>query len=161
MKVKLTGHGLTNQLLAAALKYRQLGFSVIPLRGPKYAIGETEEKRYDSTKRPLIKWEGHQKQKATEDDIKSWFQKWPEANLGLVTGKISGLAVIDLDEPEKAKQVLNELVPDSLPFPISQTPSGGEHWYFHCEDSRIRNNTRIVPGADLRAEGGYVVARPQ
>jgi hypothetical protein len=135
-----------NRILQAALSYSgQLGFSVIPVA---------------KDKRPLIKWEAYQKQRPTEDEIKSWYEKWPDANVGIVTGMISKLAVIDLDEPDKARPVLEELIPDSMLFPISKTPSGGEHWYFYCDNPRIRNNTRAIPGADLRGEGGFVVAPP-
>lgn len=133
------------KILDAALDYLKMGFSVIP-------VGHD--------KKPLIKWQGYQKKKAVPEEIKAWFEKWPDANIGIVTGIISNLAVIDLDEPEKARPILEEIIPDSLIFPIASTPSGGEHWYFQCKDQKIRNNARIVPGADLRAEGGYVVASP-
>lgn len=133
-------------LCKAALSYRnQLSYSVIP-------VGQD--------KKSLIKWEQFQKRLATEEEIKAWWTKFPEANIGIITGLISGIAVIDIDEPSQAKPVLAELIPDSLVFPICKTPSGGEHWYFSCTDSKLTNNSRLVAGADLRANGGYVVAPP-
>lgn len=111
-------------------------------------------------KKPLVKWEQFQKRIASEDEIKAWWQRWPDANVGIVTGLISGIAVIDIDEPELARPVLDELMPDSLVCPVVSTPSGGKHWYFSCTSSEIVNNAKIVPGADLRANGGYVVAPP-
>ena len=132
--------------LNAALAYRsQLSYSVIPV-GPD--------------KKPLVKWEQFQKRLATEQEIRDWWAKNPTANVGIVTGIISGLAVIDLDDVPIAKAALAALVPDSLIFPVVKTPSGGEHWYFACTDGNIGNNTKIIPGADLRANGGYVVAPP-
>jgi len=133
-------------LLSAALRYRnQLSYSVIPI---------------SQQKKPLIKWEQFQKRIATEQEIRDWWTKFPEANIGIVTGIISGIAVIDIDEPEAAKPILSELIPDCLVFPIAKTPSGGEHWYFACTDSKLTNNARLIAGADLRANGGYVVAPP-
>lgn len=130
----------------AALKYlKQLHYSVFPV---------------NQDKKPLIKWEPYQKRLPTEEEINNWWNKFPNANIGIATGIISGIAVIDLDEVEKAKPVLQELISDSLVFPIVKTPSGGEHWYFTCTDGNIRNNVRIIPGADFRGNGGYVVAPP-
>jgi hypothetical protein len=111
-------------------------------------------------KKALVKWEPYQKKLPTEDEIRQWWSKWPDANIGIATGLISGIAVIDIDDPDIGKAALAELIPDSLVFPIVKTPSGGEHWYFACTDGHIRNNAKVVPGCDLRANGGYVVAPP-
>lgn len=133
-------------LFKAALAYRnQLHYSVFPVGADKKA---------------LVKWEPYQKKLPTEDEIRQWWSKWPDANIGIATGLISGIAVIDIDDPDIGKAALAELIPDSLVFPIVKTPSGGEHWYFACTDGHIRNNAKVVPGCDLRANGGYVVAPP-
>jgi hypothetical protein len=130
----------------AALTYlKQLHYSVFPVSADKKA---------------LIKWEPYQKKLPTEEEVNTWWSKWPDANIGIATGIISGLSVIDIDEPDIGLPALAELIPDSIVFPVSKTPSGGEHWYFQCTDARIRNNAKIVPGCDLRANGGYVVAPP-
>lgn len=139
--------GDTNSTMVnKALNYlRLLHYSVFPV---------------NQEKRPLIKWEAYQKKLPTEQEIKDWWTKYPQANIGIVTGLISGIAVIDLDDVETAKTALSDLIPDNLVFPIAKTPRGGEHWYFACTDGKLRNNTKIVPGADLRANGGFVVAPP-
>lgn len=135
-----------NQNYSLALKYlRECKFSVIPVK---------------QDKKPYIKWEEYQKRLPTEQELLQWFTQWPDANVAIVTGIISGIAVIDLDEVDIAKKALEELIPDSLVFPVVKTPSGGEHWYFACIDSKLSNNARAVAGADLRANGGFVVAPP-
>lgn len=131
-------------MLNDALKYLDLGFSIIP-------VGKD--------KKPLIKWEEYQKRKATKEEINNWFSKWPNANVGVVTGMISNLAVIDIDT-EEGKQTIQDLIPDSLLMPVCSTPGDGQHLYFTCPDDEIRNNARVVPGCDLRANGGYVVLPP-
>jgi len=133
-----------NEKLQAALTYERLGFSVIP-------VGKD--------KKPLIKWEAYQKQKASQDEIRNWWKKWPDANIGIVTGTISNLAVIDIDT-EEGKEAIQEYIPDSLLIPVCSTPKGGQHLYFTCPDDKLSNNARLVPGCDLRANGGYVVAPP-
>ena len=64
-------------------KYINLGWSIIPVE-PK-------------GKKPLIEWKEFQTRRASEVELRSWLQKWPEMNLGIVTGNISNLVVVDLD----------------------------------------------------------------
>jgi hypothetical protein len=130
-----------NQILEQALYYREkLGWSVIP-------IGDN--------KKPLIKWEIFQKEKATKEQIIEWFTKWPNANLAIVTGKISNLIVVDIDprhggtrDDFKDVQTL-----------IVETGGGGWHYYFQYEEG-ITNHAGIKPGIDIRGDGGYVIVPP-
>lgn len=131
-------------MLDTALEYQKIGLSVIP-------VGKE--------KKPFIQWQRYQKERASEDQIKLWWKQWPDANIGIVTGIISGLAVIDIDT-EEGKQSIQEYIPDIITFPVAQTPSGGQHYYFRCPDAKLSNNTRVIPGCDLRANGGYIVAPP-
>ena len=48
-------------------------------------------------KRPLVPWIEYQSRRPTEEEICRWWQQYPNANIGIVTGKISGIVVIDLD----------------------------------------------------------------
>jgi hypothetical protein len=131
--------------LEAALIYcEKFGFSVIPVKPDK---------------KPHIKWEPYQKQRATSDEIKSWWTRWPNAMIGVATGSISGVAVIDIDTQE-GREAITRYIPDSLLTPTSKTPKGGQHLYFRSPDKPISNNARVVPGCDFRGEGGYVIAPP-
>ncbi len=134
----------TNSIDVALWYASEKNCSVIPVRGDK---------------RPLIKWEQYQKERATEKQIKDWFQKWPDAMIGIVTGSISGLSVIDIDTEEGFKEI-DKLIPDSILMPTSQTPKGGKHLYFQSPEKIISNNSRIIPGCDFRGEGGYIIAPP-
>jgi hypothetical protein len=136
---------MKSKLFESALQYCKQGFSIIP-------VGKN--------KKPLVQWQRYQKEQASEDQMKQWWKKWPTANIGIVTGDISGLAVIDIDEVEVARESLQDLITDSLIMPIANTPSGGQHLYFRCPDNKLSNNTRIVQGCDLRANGGYIVVPP-
>ena len=130
--------------LESALKYHQMGFSVIPIR---------------PNKRPfLTTWAEYQKKKPTEDSIKKWWGTWPNANPGIVTGAISGLMVVDVDS-EQGHDELNKLLPDSLITPTSRTPSGGWHYYFAYQNG-LPNKARIMKDCDIRTDGGYIIAPP-
>ena len=130
--------------LTAALDYCQRGLSVIPVNGQKKA---------------LVTWTPYQTRKASTEEITTWWKEWPGARIGIVTGVVSGLLVVDVDSKE-GEEKINELLPDTLLTPACQTPRGGKHLYFACSDPRVGNATGILPGVDVRANGGYVVAPP-
>src|SRR5512134_2277855 len=69
------------EIAKAALAYRAQGWSLVPIepRG----------------KRPLVRWERFQERAPSEAEIVAWFERWPEANVGIVTGGVSGLVVVD------------------------------------------------------------------
>jgi hypothetical protein len=131
-----------NKTIEAALKYRELGLSVIP-------VGRN--------KKPLVKWEPFQKNRADETQIKAWFKKKEHANIGIVTGEISGITVVDSDS-EQAYNLLNEFLPDTFSTPTAKTPKG-KHFYFRYSP-KFSNAVRLVSDIDIRNNGGYVVAPP-
>ncbi len=114
----------------------------------------------NNEKKPLVKWEEFQKRLPTESEITEWWKKYPDAQVGIVTGIISGLCVVDTDDDE-ADKTFQELIPDSLLMPTVYTPRGGRHYYFQCLDATLTNKT-MIGGVkmDFRANGGYVVAPP-
>ena len=128
-----------------ALSYcEKFNFSVIPVRPEK---------------KPFIKWEEYQKRRSTLVEIGEWWGKWPGAMIGIVTGKISGICVIDIDEPQGHEEI-QKYVSDSLLMPTVRTPREGHHLYFQCPNPAPGNNARVVPGCDFRGEGGYIIAPP-
>ena len=132
--------------LEPALKYlKTYHFSVIPC---------------GKNKKALIPWEEYQKRLPTEEEITKWWVDFPEAQIGIVTGIISGICVVDLDDPE-AEKTFNEIVPESLLMPTVYTPRGGKHHYFKCTDSELTNKAMLLgKKMDFRANGGYVLAPP-
>jgi hypothetical protein len=127
----------------AILEYLNKGFSIIP-------VGDD--------KKPLVAWKEYQDRRAGEDELTAWWSNWPGANIGIVTGKISGITVIDCDTPEAVAE-LEETLPDSFLCPIVETPRGGRHYYFSYQPD-LKTGAEIMPGVDVRNDGGYVVAPP-
>lgn len=132
-----------NQLLEAALKYEAKGMSVIPVA---------------QDKKPLIKWELYQKQRATKEEIQAWWKKYPKANIGLVTGEISNLLVIDCDTPESTQRI-QEAIPENLIVPCEKTPRGGMHFFFSHSEGFV-NRARVATDIDVRTTGGYIAVAP-
>uniref|UniRef100_UPI003568D694 phage/plasmid primase, P4 family n=1 Tax=Roseovarius sp. TaxID=1486281 RepID=UPI003568D694 len=101
--------------------------------------------------------------------IRSYWQQFPEAMLGITTGQDSGLFVIDADTPEGHDKdgvgTLRGWIEEygQLQHTIeATTPSGGWHIYFRWpDDLDIRNSeSKLAPGIDVRGEGGMVLAPP-
>lgn len=130
-------------------EYRDHGFSVIPCN---ISYNGSVEK-FD--KKPIITWKPYQKKHASDAEIAQWFQLPHVNGVGIVTGKISGILVLDVDDLEAVKDF-------EIPItPTVRTVSGGRHYYFNFPaDFKPKNFQRLLPGIDIRGEGGFVVAPP-
>jgi len=89
-----------------------------------------------------------------------WWTAYPGANIGIVTGRISGILVIDCDTPE-GYEAIKKLIPEATILPIARTPRGGWHLYLiFPDDCKLTVGTAVIPGVDFRGEGGYIIAPP-
>lgn len=133
-----------NNLLKAALAYLSSGLSIIPI-----GIGTD-----GSIKKPLIKWQEFQQRKATPEEVENWFQKYDVKGIGIVTGEISDLLVLDIDTQE---------VPEDIEFlETPQVSTGrGFHYYFkYPKGTSLKNTAGFREKMDIRAKGGFVIAPP-
>ena len=103
---------------------------------------------------------------ATTDlsQVRAWWKKWPDANIGMATGEPSGVVVLDIDKHEDADGAdsLRDWESEFAPLPRTKTVltgSGGTHYWFRT-DKNIRNRTGVLPGIDVRGSGGYVIIPP-
>lgn len=136
-------------VLDSALAYARRGWSVIPL--------------WPREKRPLIPWAPYQHHRADEAEIRQWFRRWPRANLGIVTGAVSSLLVVDVDPGHGGDDSLEALEQAHGPLPDTikaTTGGGGLHVYFAHPGGLVHNKVGLVAGIDLRGDGGFVVAPP-
>ncbi len=136
---------LTNSNLAAALCYAQRGWSIIPI------VSTGKKKKPD-----LKTWSPYQNQRAEEKTIRAWWGAKPQRNIGIVTGHISGLVVLDVDGEQGRASVRGFTLPAT---PTVQTGKGF-HYYFAYPGFHVANAVGFLPGLDIRADGGYVVAPP-
>jgi hypothetical protein len=114
-------------------------------------------------KRPLVAWEPYQHRRPTEALVRSWYRRWPDAGVGIVTGLVSRLLVLDVDPAHGGEASLQRLSQAHGPLPWTvecHTGGGGRHLYFAHPGGVIQNRAGFRPGLDLRGDGGYVVAPP-
>ncbi len=121
----------------SALNYMGLGFSIIPV---------------NADKTPLIKWQEYQSRKPAVAEIEQWWTEWPEANIGIVTGAVSGIVVVDVEAGGPTGNL--------PPTVMSKTGGGGLHFYYRHPGREVKNGVRVRELTDIRGDGGYVVAPP-
>lgn len=110
-------------------------------------------------KKPLLKsWKQYQTTPADEDQIAAWWQTFPEANIGIVTGKVSGITVVDLDVDPATGETRTPL--DAFPPTYTvRTGNGGYHLYYDYAPGLTISAGAYpqFPGVDIRNDGGFVV----
>jgi putative DNA primase/helicase len=155
-----------NELLTAALGYAKRGWYVFPLHTP-IAGGCSCQSGKDCKcigKHPRTRNGLHD---ATTDEaqIRKWWSQWPEANIGIRTGSVSGLLVVDIDN-KNGKQGGENLAAIAAPFgglpvTLTATTGSGIHLFFKHPEVAVRGSaSKLAEGVDVRANGGYVVAPP-
>jgi hypothetical protein len=135
--------------MKAALDYGRLGWSFIPIepRG----------------KRSLVRWQVYQHRHPEATEINDWFRHWPDANIAVVTGVVSGVVVLDIDPRHGGDSSFQALERQHAPVSETveaRTGGGGRHLYFAHPGEILHNRVALAPGVDLRGDGGYVVAPP-
>jgi putative DNA primase/helicase len=98
------------------------------------------------------------------EQVDAWWDRWPNANIGIVTGFESGLVVLDVDVDKGGGESLEQLEAQYGELPtttIAITGSGGMHYLFRHPGGRVRNSAgKLGAGLDVRGDGGYIVAPP-
>ncbi len=139
--------------LDAALEYLEHDIVVVPI--------------HPETKRPAIKWREFQERRPTEHEVTSWFEQWPDADIAIVTGYLSGMVVVDCDNEDALAFALAE----GMTSPIRVQTKRGWHLYFKHPRDGVRRGPRggwnsrnvdwpRINGLDFRGDGGYAVLPP-
>jgi hypothetical protein len=97
--------------------------------------------------------------------ISRWQRDWPAANIGIATGNISGILVVDVDVKNNGFESLAGLskhygnsIADTL---TAETGGGGLHLIYKYPEQTVKNSVGVLaPGIDIRSCGGYIVAPP-
>jgi putative DNA primase/helicase len=145
--------------LEVALRLAGRGIPVFPCRPEPEIINGKPKK----AKTPLTP---HSFQDATRDPLKiqRWWGERPSALVGMPTGHVSGVYIVDPDAPTDGR-------PDGLgawgeleakhgeleTFTV-RSANGGRHFYLQHEAGYTNSSGGLPPGIDVRGEGGFVIA---
>lgn len=145
-----------------ALYYQNLGWSVIPI--------------HPRDKAPILGgWQRYSTTRSTKEEVKQWWKKTPDANIGIALGPANGadgrhLFVVDQDvlKDENKIPILNE---DGsfkqrgdirgCPATLSQTTgSGGKQFFYWAPQGYIVGNPKPRPLIDIKGFKGQVLIPP-
>jgi putative DNA primase/helicase len=92
--------------------------------------------------------------------IKAWWTKWLDANIGIATGRDSGIFVVDVDgDIGKASLSALKAQHGSVSKTLTVKTGKGRHYYYRCDGAHVRTSAgQLRSGIDIRGDGGYVVA---
>jgi len=113
------------------------------------------------TKKPWVAWKPYQDRLPTREEVVAWWTQWPDANIGMATGRLSGLMVVDSDSEEAVKRFI-ESYPEGVKTLRARTGrEGGQHFYFWFEEGITNDAGKILGlGIDIRGQGGFVIVPP-
>jgi hypothetical protein len=144
-------------LYAWAVAYRQAGWCVLPAK----------------EKQPVVKWKMYQDVLPSVEQVQDWFVDAPDdAQIALVTGKVSGVSVLDVDCHKEGcagkRGGLCQCDPESVhllraQFPITLTSvsgSGGYHLFYKYEPKLMNSVGLANPQIDIRTDGGIIILPP-
>jgi putative DNA primase/helicase len=146
--------------LVAALTYAWEGLAVFPAP-PDCKKSYKHGKRSNGRKWGMTR---------DADIICRDFARWPKARIGIPTGAVNGIVVIETDTVEghgvDGQAALDRLeaehgtLPDTLK---AISPSGSVHRYFRHPNADIKikgSASKLGLGIDVRGDGGMVLAPP-
>jgi hypothetical protein len=153
----------------AALRYLKLGWSPLSLCPPDHVgVGREHSKKCNHPgKVPWHLWKEFQDRRPTEEEIRDWWRRQPNANVGTALGPISGLIRVDVDGAagEAALQAKSGGdLPDTLEFRSGRKDGTGRGLLYRIPDGvELRTTPEpITAGAELRfqAKGAETVLPP-
>ena len=155
----MNGSAKPSPVLNAALRIAAAGYPVFPCH-PDKPQGTPDAKK------PLTP-HGFKDATTNAKQIIEWWNNWPDALIGMPTGRVSGIDALDIDikggkagfESLAALEAKYGKLPQTR---IVQTASGGEHRYFKADqDIETQSSTdRLGKGLDFRGDGGYIIIPP-
>lgn len=176
-----------NELLNYALHYARCGFPVIQLQNLERKKGRLQCSCRDGAncstagKHPRTR-NGSKDATTDENIILDWWEKQPNANIGLLTGIESGFFVLDIDirtenypvyngetTLEELRYYYQNVMKDYAPFEATLTAfsgSGCRHLYFKYPlDQKIKNSASEIAadfgmGLDIKSDDNYIIAPP-
>jgi hypothetical protein len=148
-----------SEVLTMALRYAMMEWQIFP------APPATKKSYKSAAQSQGRKWG----MTADPEEIKADWERWPDANVGIPTGKINGIWVLEADTHVghgvdgvanlKELEALHGALPKTR---MAKSPSGSVHYYWRwIEGMEVRNSaSKVAPGVDVRGEGGMVIAPP-
>jgi putative DNA primase/helicase len=154
------------RLLDAALAYGEQGLAIFPLHNPlsngSCSCGDsgcgTSAGKHPRT------YNGLKAATTDREQISNWWSTWADANIGIPTGAINDIVIIDVDGAEGEASLLRMTEKYGPPPATRKVRTGrGYQLYFKHPGGKVKSKAPLCaeyPHVDSRGDGGYVVAPP-
>ena len=130
-------------MLESALGYQKLGWHIVPLK--------------PTEKYPRVKWKPFQATQPTAQQLINWFTKWPDSNIGAITGPESGICSLDIDSQDANEAIRHKFdIPDTI---IQETGRGRQYIFKYPEDD-IKSQAGLIEHVDFKGKNGIIVLPP-
>ena len=143
-----------------ALRAARRGWPVIPLNWAMNGRCSCNDLNCSSVGKHPITAHGVKDATTKRSTIRRWWHEFPKANIGVATGMVSNLTVLDVDPRHGGENSLRRFEKQNGPLPngpAARTGSGGFHYYFKYSPEIVGNKIALMPGIDVKTDGGYVV----
>ena len=127
-----------NDVFTIAYKYHELGRCIIPSGGGR------------DGKSALVQWKRYQTEQPTNAQIEEWQSKLNPSIWAMPTGPVSQLFGVDCDTP-KANATM-----EAAGLKPHVKTAKGFHYYVCWPSWTVSNSSGLIPGIDVRGQGGYV-----
>ena len=142
-----------------AQAYAALGLPVVPMHTaqPDGGCSCPDQTCPDPGKHPRLR--GWQRLAATDPAVvREWWRRWPDANLGLATGRRFDVLDVDGEQGVEALRAALFIDPAEHPGPVARTGGGG--WHLLYAPTWLGNRVGLLPGVDWRGRDGLILAPP-
>jgi Bifunctional DNA primase/polymerase, N-terminal len=145
----------------AGLWYAANGFPVFPVHcapNGRCSCGESDCEH--PGKHPHTR-NGFKDATTDREQIVRWWRDWPDANIAIPTGKVSGLLVVDIDPRNGGNESWDSFIAKHGPSPpTAEQLSGGGGRHIAFSDPGVRAPKELAPGIDVKSAGGYIIVAP-
>lgn len=146
-----------------ALAYAEYGWFVLPLHYPKEGRCFCGSENCGSPAKHPLTARGLHDASRDPDQIRRWWDRWPNANIGVRTGPESNLLVVDIDADKCGFDSWAKLEAQNPEYELTKeaaTGGGGTHLLFTWPDGATIGNSagKLGAGIDIRGRNGYIVA---
>ena len=94
--------------------------------------------------------------------IRKWWSRWPDANVAIPTGRVSGLLVLDVDPRNGGDENWKALITSNPPLPITakqRSGGGGLHICFRYPATQAKTGA-LDRGVEIASDGHYILVAP-
>lgn len=161
MIIKSNNENIHISLLDAALAYAKHGWRVFPCHSVRHGVCTCGKPNCrDIAKHPRTP-NGCKDASTNPEQLRQWWRKYPDANIGIATGGDSVLLVVDADGEvgQKSLQSLGKF-PETPKVQTGRLDGGYQFYFRYPSGSDLTIGSSVMPGIDFRGEGGYVIAPP-